>query len=91
MTGGEDGEEEEALIYLRSRVVRVKGSSSFHMSQPCSSQPPSLEEKTQRRRDREGGGQTWVQQRPQCKLYSNKAVKVNTLLKCKDVFAWSAP
>lgn len=42
----------EAVIYLRLKVERVKGWRSFHMSQPCSSQPPSLE----RRKSRGGTG-----------------------------------
>ncbi len=45
---GEEGRGGEDLIYLRLRVERIKGWSSFHMSQPCSSQPPSLEGRKRR-------------------------------------------
>lgn len=51
----EEQEEEKGgadVIYLKGRELSgSKGSSSFHMSQPCSSQPPSL----QGERKRKGG------------------------------------
>lgn len=63
----------------RSRVERVKGVELFsHVAalQLSASQPAGGTKKE--RRDGEGGNQTRVQRRSRCKLYSNKAVKVNT-------------
>lgn len=56
--GDRRGRGGEYVIYLRLRVERVKGWSSFHMSQPCSSQPSSLEGEEKKARRESGMGST---------------------------------